>query len=55
MKSIPILQALKIGDDVAFFQAVRSQLVKLGSGGGGGGDDGEGELRGLSPAELRQC
>lgn len=43
--SVPNEKAIKIRDDVAFFQAVRSQLVKLGSGGGGGGDgdDGEGE------------
>jgi type I restriction enzyme R subunit len=39
--SVPDEKALKIRDDVAFFQAVRSQLVKLG--GGGGGDDDEGE------------
>lgn len=38
--SVPNEKALKIRDDVAFFQAVRSQLLKLG-GGGGGGDDGE--------------
>jgi type I restriction enzyme R subunit len=38
--SVPNEEALKVRDDVAFFQAIRSQLVKLG-GGGGGGDDGE--------------
>ncbi|MBI3986681.1 MAG: DUF3387 domain-containing protein, partial [Lentisphaerae bacterium] len=38
--SVPNEEALKIRDDVAFFQAVRSQLVKLG-GGGGGGEEGE--------------
>ena len=37
--SVPDEQALKIRDDVAFFQAVRSALVKVG--GGGGGDDAE--------------
>ena len=43
--SVPNEKAIKIRDDVAFFQAVRSQLVKIGTGGGGGGDgdDGEGE------------
>jgi len=40
--SVPDEQAIKIRDDVAFFQAVRSSLIKIGSG-GGGGDDGEGE------------
>ena len=40
--SVPDDKALKIRDDVAFFQAVRSALVKIG-GGGSGGDDGEGE------------
>jgi type I restriction enzyme, R subunit len=38
--SVPDEQALRIREDVAFFQAVRSQLVKLG-GGGGGDDEGE--------------
>jgi len=40
--SVPDEKAIKIRDDVAFFQAVRSSLVKIG-GGGNGGDDGEGE------------
>ena len=40
--SVPDEQALRIREDVAFFQAVRSQLLKIG-GDGGGGDDGEGE------------
>jgi len=37
--SVPDERALQIRDDVAFFQAVRSQLVKLGGSGGGGGSD----------------
>ena len=37
--SVPDERALAIRDDIAFFQAVRSQLFKLGSGGGGGEDD----------------
>lgn len=43
--SVPNEKAIKIRDDVAFFQAVRGALLKLGGGGGGGddGDDGEGE------------
>ncbi len=39
--SVPDKQALNIRDDVAFFQAIRSALVKLGGGGGGSDDDGE--------------
>ncbi len=39
--SVPNEHALKIRDDVAFFQAIRSQLIKLGGGGGGGDDEGE--------------
>ena len=42
--SVPDEKALEIRDDVAFFQAVRSALVKIGGGGGGGsGGDDEGE------------
>lgn len=41
--SVPDERALAIRDDVAFFQAVRSQLVKLGSGGGGTGGSDESE------------
>jgi type I restriction enzyme R subunit len=40
--SVPDEKALKIRDDVAFFQAVRAALLKIGGGGGGGNDD-EGE------------
>ncbi len=36
--SVPDERAIKIQDDVGFFQAVRSQIVKLGSGGGDGRD-----------------
>ena len=36
--SVPDERAIKIQDDVGFFQAVRSQIVKLGSGGGDGPD-----------------
>jgi type I restriction enzyme R subunit len=39
--SVPDERALAIRDDIAFFQAVRSQLLKLGGGGGGGEDDNE--------------
>ena len=39
--SVPHEEALRIRDDVGFFQSVRAQLVKLGGGGGGGGEDGE--------------
>jgi type I restriction enzyme R subunit len=35
--SVPDERVLAVRDDVAFFQAIRSQLVKLGGGGGGGG------------------
>ena len=41
--SVPDERALAIRDDIAFFQAVRSQLVKLGSGGAGGGEDDDNE------------
>jgi len=37
--SVPDERALAIRDDIAFFQAVRSQLLKLGSGGGGEDDN----------------
>jgi type I restriction enzyme R subunit len=37
--SVPDERVLAVRDDVAFFQAIRSQLVKLGGGGGGGGED----------------
>ena len=33
--SVPHEEALRIRDDVGFFQAIRAQLVKLGGGGGG--------------------
>ena len=36
--SVPHPKAIEIRDDVAFFQAVRAALAKLGSGGGEGGD-----------------
>jgi len=42
--SVPAEDAIKIREDVCFFQAVRAQLVKLGGGGGGGGKDGEKEV-----------
>jgi type I restriction enzyme R subunit len=42
--SVPDEQALSIRDDVAFFQAVRSSLVKLGGDGGGGEDEEEKEV-----------
>ncbi|NCC51700.1 MAG: type I restriction endonuclease subunit R [Spartobacteria bacterium] len=35
--SVPSVEALAIRDDLAFFQAVRAQVVKLRGGGGGGG------------------
>ena len=38
--SVPHEEALKIRDDVSFFQAVRAQLIKLRTNGGGGDDDG---------------
>lgn len=34
--AVPHPDALKIQDDVGFFQAIRSQIIKLGGGGGGG-------------------
>ncbi len=37
--SVPHDDAMRIRDDVEFFQAVRSQLVKLGGGGGGGSSE----------------
>ena len=36
--SVPHKEALRIRDDVAFFQAVRAQLIKLRPGGGGRGE-----------------
>ncbi|MDD4871293.1 MAG: type I restriction endonuclease subunit R [Kiritimatiellae bacterium] len=37
--AVPHEEAIKIRDDVGFFQAVRAQLVKLGGGGGGKDDE----------------
>jgi type I restriction enzyme R subunit len=37
--SVPHPAALRVRDEVGFFQAVRAGLMKLGSGGGGGGGD----------------
>jgi type I restriction enzyme R subunit len=42
--SVPHPKALAIRDDVAFFQAVRAALVKMGGDGGGGGPGGEEEV-----------
>lgn len=39
--AVPHPDALKIQDDVGFFQAIRSQIIKLDGGGGGGGRERE--------------